>query len=377
MSKRSAEDLDRTLLGFVHTLKALGVNVDQHRIQTAYRAVVALGGVSRREHLYWACKFAFCSRKEDVASYDRAFDAWFGGLLANRHEMNAGRQERPVVVPGDRRDSNEAEVESGDAKKVATASELEILRTADFALLTPGARAEVEDWIAQLRPMGRTRHTRRFENGGGEVIDRRKTVRAALRAGGEVSDIYLRDRRRTPRKILFLIDISGSMRAYANAYLRFAYATKKARKSTEVFTIGTRLTRVTRALSQPNAERAIKQALREIPDWSGGTRLGTQLRAFIREHGARGSARGAIVVIASDGWERGEVQALGDGIAHLSRLAKRIIWVNPHLHRPGFSPLTAGMEIALPYVDRLVSGHSFNSFKDLCQEIAEDDRTSR
>jgi uncharacterized protein with von Willebrand factor type A (vWA) domain len=153
--------------------------------------------------------------------------------------------------------------------------------------------------------------------------------------------------------------------------LRFAYATKRARASTEVFTIGTRLTQVTRSLTQVSAERAINQALREIPDWSGGTRLGTQLREFIRDHGARGSARGAIVVIASDGWERGDVQALGEGVAHLSRLAKRIIWVNPHLHRPGFSPLTAGMEIALPHVDRLVSGHSYRSFEDLCAEIAQ------
>jgi uncharacterized protein with von Willebrand factor type A (vWA) domain len=364
----SHPEIDRVLLGFAHTLSSLGIQVDQNRVQTLYRAVLALGS-SDRDHVYLAGKLSFCSRKEHLPIYDRAFEAWFGGLLGVTDQPNAARSERAILVGVD---LGEAALDQGPHEKpVASASAVEFLREADIALLSPTDRALVEGWIAKLRPAALTRRSRRFEIGGSDFFDRRKTVRAALKAGGEVSDIFLRDRRRTPRRVLFLIDISGSMRAYASAYLQFAYATKRSRRSTEVFTIGTRLTRVTRSLSESNVERAINLALRDIPDWSGGTRLGSQLRSFIRDFGARSIARGAIVVIASDGWERGDVQMLGDGVAHLSRLAKRIIWVNPHMHRPGFAPLTAGMEIALPHLDRLVSGHSFNSFDDLCHEIAD------
>ena len=365
----SHPEIDRALLGFAHTLSANGVKVDQHRVQTFYRVVLAFGGASEREHVYLAGKISFCSRKEDLPVYDQVFEAWFNGLFANQSEPNSASSERTLPVGLDPGDSNLDE--SRDEKSVASASVIEFLRNADIALLSPMDRTLVESWIAKLRPAGLTRRSRRFDKGGSDFFDRRKTVRAALSAGGEFAEIFLRDRRRTQRRILFLIDISGSMQAYASAYLQFAYATKRARKSTEVFTIGTRLTRVTRSLSESNVERAIKLALREIPDWSGGTRLGTQLRAFIRDYGAKSIARGAIIVIASDGWERGEVQMLGEGVAHLSRLAKRVIWVNPHLHRPGFAPLTAGMEIAMPHLDRLVSGHSFNSFEDLCHEIAD------
>lgn len=370
MNRQSAEPFDRAFLGFAETLKAVGISVDQHRIQTAYRAIAALGGFADRDHLYWAGRISFCSRKPDLASYDRAFDNWFSGLTAPHPEVRTAPHERSVAVPDERPNLVENDIPVDDAIKTATASEIEVLRNADLALLAPAARAEVERWIARLRPEAHTKRTRRFDKGGGGLVDRRRSVRAALRAGGEVAEIIFRHRRVTPRRVLFLIDVSGSMKAYSSAYLRFAYATKRARRSTEVFTVGTRLTRVTRSLSGMNVQRAVAQALQEIPDWSGGTRLGAQFREFIREYGARGSARGAIVVIASDGWERGDVQALGNSVAHLSRLAKRVVWVNPHLYRPGFAPLTAGMEISLPFIDRLVSGHSYKSFEDLCEEIA-------
>lgn len=362
------DDLNRAILGFVRTLQAVGIKTDHHRVGTAYRCLDALGGVSEREHLYWAGRFAFCSTKEDLPRYDQAFAAWFSGALAARHSVPTKASEIKVAVPGDFGGANEET--DDEEKKTATASDTEVLRVADIALLPPDARREVEQWISLLRPVGATRRTRRFKLQGAELVDRRRTVRAALRAGGEVAEIALRERREVPRRIVFLIDISGSMKAYGSAYLRFAYATRRVRAKTEVFTIGTRLTRVTRAISQPHVERAIRDVMAEIPDWSGGTRLGSQLRQFVRNHGARGLARGAIVVIASDGWERGDVSVLGDSMAHLSRLAHRVIWVNPHLHRPGFAPLTAGMEISMPYISTLLSGHSLAAFEELTREIA-------
>jgi len=363
------DDLNRAILGFARTLHAAGVKTDHHRVRTAYRCLDALGGASDRDHLYWAGRFAFCSCREDLPRYDRAFEAWFGGVLAARQTMPSATSEIKVAVPGDVGGASEAGDEEG--KKTATASDSEVLRGADIALLTPNARREVERWISLLRPVGATRRTSRFQLRGAELVHRRKTVRAALRAGGEVAEIALRDRREVPRRVVFLIDVSGSMKAYASAYLRFAYATRRARAKTEVFTVGTRLTRVTRSISHLHVERAIKDAMGEIPDWSGGTRLGSQLRQFVRDYGARGMARGAIVVIASDGWERGDVSALGESMAHLSRLAHRVIWVNPHLHRPGFAPLTAGMEISMPHISTLLSGHSLAAFEGLTQEIAQ------
>jgi len=369
MVEATIDSFDRAFLGFAHFLMGLGIETSQLRIQTAYRVVAALGGLEKCDHLYWAGRVSFCSSREDLVIYDRAFQAWFHELPAIASKSQAPEHEILVATPVGGHDLSE---DGGleEEKKSATASEREFLRNADLALLSPKSKAQVEEWISSLRPMGLTRKSRRFDLGGSSMIDRRKSVRRALKSGGEISEIIFRSRRVVPRRVLFLIDVSGSMRAYSSAYLRFAYATKKVRRNTEVFTVGTRLTRVTPALTGANVQRAISRALEEIPDWSGGTRLGIQFRSFIREYWAKGTARGAIVVIASDGWERGDVMALGESVAQLSRLAKRIIWVNPHLHRPGFSPLTAGMEIVLPNIDRLVSGHSFRSFEDLCKEIA-------
>lgn len=369
MASQSDEQFHRAVLGFSETLRAMGIGIDQHRIQTAYRAIDALGGIAQRQNLYWAGRLAFCSTKSHLPKYDRAFEIWFNGLFAVRSELEVSSEEKLAAIPGDQRDLADLFGEDDELKKLPTSSEIERLRHADLAVLSPEMRAEVDSWIDLLRPVALSRRTRRFEGDRGSQIDRRRSVRRALRAGGEFAEIIMRKRRVAPRRVLFLIDVSGSMRAYANSYLRFAYATKRARSSTEVFTVGTRLTRVTRSLSGTNVTSAIDRALAEIPDWSGGTRLGLQFREFIREYGARGSARGAIVVIASDGWERGDVQPLGNAVAHLSRLAKRVVWVNPHLHRPGFAPTTAGMEVALPHVDRLVSGHSYSSLVDLCREI--------
>ncbi|HUW78168.1 MAG TPA: VWA domain-containing protein [Candidatus Nanopelagicaceae bacterium] len=369
MSNLDAPSFDPAIVGFTRILGSFGFNINQHRIHTAYRCFGAFGGVQQREHVYWAGRFALCSRREDIVVYDRIFEAWFDGRLPEFQRQNISEVNRTVATP----DQNQSDPDTGsddlESKKTATASEIEILRNADLALLSLDERSQVEEWITQLRPTIRTRQTRRFSRGKGNLIDRRTTIRAALAAGGEMAELAFRKRRHAPRKVLFLIDVSGSMKAYSSAYLRFAYATKQTRSTTEIFTIGTRLTRVTKSLSKGRVQNAINRALKEIPDWSGGTRLGSQLREFVKVHGARGEARGAILVIASDGWERGDVQLLGASMAHLSRLAKRIIWVNPHVYRPGFAPLTAGMEISLPNIDRLVDGHSYRSFENLCREL--------
>jgi uncharacterized protein with von Willebrand factor type A (vWA) domain len=198
-----------------------------------------------------------------------------------------------------------------------------------------------------------------------------RTVRRALRDGGEVTRLLHRRPRPRPRRVVLLVDVSGSMTPYADALLRFAHAAVRAHPAaTEVFTIGTRLTRVTRELRLRDPDRALAASGAAIPDWSGGTRLGEVLKAFLDRWGQRGTARGAVVVICSDGWERGGTALLAEQMVRLRRLAHAVVWVNPHKGRTGYEPLTGGMQAALPSVDVFVSGHSLAAFEELAGVIA-------
>ncbi|HYO37422.1 MAG TPA: VWA domain-containing protein, partial [Geodermatophilus sp.] len=200
---------------------------------------------------------------------------------------------------------------------------------------------------------------------------RARTVRRALRDGGEVTRLLRRRARPRPRRVVLLVDVSGSMSPYADALLRFAHAAVRARPaSTEVFTIGTRLTRVTREMRLRDPDRALTASGDAIPDWSGGTRLGEVLKAFLDRWGQRGTARGAVVVVCSDGWERGSPELLREQMARLRRLAHAVVWVNPHKGRSGYEPLTGGMQAALPSVDAFVSGHSLAAFEELSGVIS-------
>jgi uncharacterized protein with von Willebrand factor type A (vWA) domain len=192
-----------------------------------------------------------------------------------------------------------------------------------------------------------------------------------LAQGGEPSRLARRDRRTKPRRLVLLIDVSGSMAPYADALLRFAHAAMRvAPYNTEVFTLGTRLTRVTRELRRRDPDRALAGAGRAIPDWSGGTRLGDGLQAFLDRWGQRGVARGAVVVVCSDGWERGDPALLGEQLGRLARLSHTVVWVNPHMGKDGFIPATGGMRAALPHISRLVAGHSFAALSQLADVIA-------
>ncbi|MGH3747120.1 MAG: vWA domain-containing protein, partial [Micromonosporaceae bacterium] len=188
---------------------------------------------------------------------------------------------------------------------------------------------------------------------------------------GEPTRLAKRTRRRKPRRLVLLIDVSGSMAPYADALLRFGHAAVRRRPaSSEVFTIGTRLTRITRALRLRDPDAALAASGRAIPDWSGGTRLGEAIKAFLDRWGQRGAARGAVAVVLSDGWERGEPALLAEQVRRLARLAYRVVWVNPHKGKVGYAPVAGGMAAALPYLDEFVSGHSFGALEELVEVIA-------
>ncbi|MFE5324872.1 VWA domain-containing protein [Embleya sp. NPDC056575] len=362
------------LVGFARTVRAAGVAADPERVRMFLAAAAELGA-DRREDTYWAGRLALCSAPQELARYDAAFAAYFGA-----EQPVPGRRrprvdvERAVGVPDTASAPPRGDERDGEAR-VAAADRTEILRRRDIASLDPAARAELRRLLALLRPAAPTRRTRRRRPARHGRIDRTRTVRAALRTG-ELDRLHRAARTVRPRRLVLLLDVSGSMAPYADALLRLGHAAVRRRRGTEVFTVGTRLTRISRELGHTDPDRALAAASAVVPDFSGGTRLGDQLHAFLTHWGRRGVARGAVVVIASDGWERGDPEPLAVSMARLHRLAHRVIWVNPHRARDGYQPLAAGMAAALPYVDDFVAGHSLAALEELCALLV-DERGAR
>lgn len=358
-------DLTGPWVGFGRTLRAAGVCATPDQVAVAMTAMAQLD-VTRRSDVYWAGRLTLCGTREDLPRYDRAFAAYFGADMAgSRTRIPPVPRVRHVAVPGRAPEDDLA----ADEVAPPTASELEVLRSRDLAAMTPAERAEAARLVSLLRPVADPRRTRRRRPDARGRVDRARTVRAMLRTGGEPARLAYVRRAERPRRLVLLLDVSGSVQPYAEAYLRFAHAATRARPGTEVFTLGTRLTRVTRELGSREPEVALAQVSAAVPDWSGGTRLGEQLGAFLDRWGRRGVARGAVVVLASDGWERGDAAELHRHMERLARLAYRIVWVNPHRGRAGYEPLTAGMMAALPFVDDLVAGHSVESLARLARLV--------
>ena len=252
------------------------------------------------------------------------------------------------------------------------ASDEEVLREKRFDALEPGELARLYRLMTRLEIATPRRRTRRSERQRrGEHMDMRRTLRGSMRTAGDPIRLARRRRRvvRPPRMVM-LCDISGSMEPYARAYLQFLTSAAGSGPNAEAFVFATRLTRLTRALRSRSPERAIQRAAAAAPDWSSGTRIGDALKAFNDRHGRRGMARGAVVVILSDGWERGDPALVGREMERLSRLAHRIVWVNPRVAATGFSPRAGGMAAALPYCDALVSGHSLEALGEVAEAIA-------
>ena len=361
-------DVVAAIVGFARTLRHAGVAATPDRVATMLTAVEALGGSTAA--VYWAGRQSLCAEPDDLPVYDAAFRAYFGGERPFRgHGLPVTPVLPSVAAPFTGGPPPPAGEDSDEVPEILalSASPVEVLRQRDFALLTAGERDEVRRLVALLGPGTAPRRTRRRKpvRGAGEV-DPRRTVRRLLRHAGEPSRLERRRRRDKPRRLVLLLDVSGSMTPYADALLRFAHAAVRRRPTlTEVFTVGTRLTRVTRPLRHRDADAALAAASAAIPDWHGGTRLADSLGAFVDRWGRRGTARGAIVVVCSDGWERGTPDALATQLDRLSRLAYRIVWVNPHRGKRGYAPLAGGMAAVLPYLDDFVAGHSLSALEEL------------
>jgi uncharacterized protein with von Willebrand factor type A (vWA) domain len=324
-----------------------------------------------RRRLYWTARSVFVSDPAQVAAFDRVFAEVFGERPAAGdppEDVPGAEAQGSVHVPS--ADGRSREGEELDVP-VALASDEERLRTKRFDSLGPGELAQLYRLMAQLELATPLRRTRRHERGRhGRDVDLRRSLRASLRTGGEPLALARRRRRVVPRRLVMLCDISGSMEPYARAYLQFLVSAAGSGPRVEAFVFATRLTRVTRALAGRNPERALRRAAEAAPDWSSGTRIGEALKQFNDRHGRRGMARGAIVVILSDGWERGEPALVAREMERLARLAHRIVWVNPRMSAGIWAPRAGGMKAALPHCDALVSGHSFRALGEVVDAIA-------
>lgn len=358
------------LVGFARSARAAGLPAEAQRVQAMLAAADALGPTDPLA-LYWAGRLTLCAEPDDLPRYDSAFTAYFGDRAPRPAPARSGVPRRPSVGFGDDGAGREGDGTATVTVR-ASASATETLRHRDVGELTDAERAEVRRLIALLSPATAPRRSRRYRSAPRGEMDPAGTVREMLRADGEPLRLPRRDHRVRPRRLVLLVDVSGSMAPYADALLRFAHAAVRRRpRGTEVFTVGTRLTRITRPLRARDPDVALAHAGRAIPDWRGGTRLGETLRAFLDRWGQRGTARQAVVVLASDGWERGDPALLAGQMARLSRLAYRVVWVNPHAGRPGYEPLTGGMVAALPYVDAFVAGHSLAALTELVGVIGD------
>jgi uncharacterized protein with von Willebrand factor type A (vWA) domain len=247
-----------------------------------------------------------------------------------------------------------------------------LLGQKDFARCTDDELAELGRLIGRLgsRPPMRSSHRRRAVVGRSGRFDLSHTARLAVRSLGEPVRVGRTVSSERPRRLVLLLDVSGSMDPYSRALLRFAHATSVGRRRVEVFALGTRLTRLSRALRSHDPDAALAQAAAEIADHGGGTRLGETLRTFNDEWGVRGLARGATVVVCSDGWDRGDPAELGAQVERLAHVTHRLVWVNPLKASEGYAPLAGGMAAALPHLDDFLAGHSFGALEDLAEVIA-------
>lgn len=352
------------LVGFAAALREAGVACGPAQVR-AYLDAVALVDPAEVSQLYWAGRLTLCAEPDDLPRYDDAFHAWFAGEAPGVPK----RTRKPAAQRGFVRVSGSGAGADQTVRDVErAASDTEVLRHRDISGLTAEERAHLRDLIALLRPDPPLRPALRWRPDRRGPIDEHRTLRILRAAGGEPIRLARKRRRSRPRRIVLLIDVSGSMSPYADALLRFAHAMAR-RSPVEVFTLGTRLTRVSRQLRQRDPEFALAAAARAVPDFAGGTRLGETLRAFLDRWGQRGAARQAVVVVFSDGWERGDPALLGTQMERLSRLAHRVFWVNPHAGNPAYQPVQSGIAVALPYIHRLLAGHSLATLDRLLQEV--------
>jgi uncharacterized protein len=365
----AALDVERLVAGFVRFLRRGGLRITIAQTLT-FRQALDLTGLGDGLDVYWAGRATLVIRREEITMYDAMFLAFF-------HHNSSGFRQRfdeileTLGLAGDRdTGSGDGDDDRTDPKDALRYSTLDSLHDKNFADFTLAELHEAEQVMARmrLRP-SRRRSRRRRPTRTGDRHDLRRTARAAMRTGGEPIKLAETSSGERTRRLILLLDISGSMEPYARVMIRFAHAAVVGRGRVEVFALGTRLTRLTRHLGTHDVDEAVDAAAATVPDWSGGTRLGETIARFNQEWGVRGMARGATVVVLSDGWDRGDPAEMAEAMTRLHRAAHRVVWVNPLKAGPGYEPTARGMAAALPHVDEFIEGHCLRSLSALADAI--------
>ena len=396
----STADRAEFVVTLARALRHAGMPVAPDRAVVAAEALTTLRP-SDRASIYWATRVSFVASHQHVAIFDRVFAGIVDGLedpaeqrgdpnapppvgaepgehlpmaAARAVQLAASAESSPWANPSDTPET--ATDASATEKAVAAASAEERLSQRSFEDLTPEELFEIRHLMSRLRlapPLRRSRRVRRATRG--DRLDVRATLRRSVRAGDYPTRLAWRKRRFSPRPLVLMCDISGSMEPYGRAYLQFLQSAVGGTRA-EAFVFATRLTRLTRVLRRAPTMVALQHAADAATDWSSGTRIADALRAFNRGYGGKGLAREAVVVIISDGWEVGDPEAVGREMAALKRLAFRVVWVNPHKASPRFEPLAGGMAAALPHCDAFLSGHSMATMREVAEVIAVNRRSA-
>ena len=356
------------------SMRAAGARVGVDEVIRAHRALATVDPADRSA-AYFALRATLCSRHDDFDAFDAAFAELFAPAPLEAPALPEELKPASLVLPRVGVPAEEVSVPAeGDADVVPSAwSDAELLREKDFAEYTDAERQvarRVMRTLAKASPARPSRRTRAAQRRGAPPHaarpDLRRTIRASLRTAGDPFERHWREPSERPRPLVLVCDVSGSMEPYARMLLQYMQACVAARRRVEAFVFGTSLTRVTAELAGRDPDRALDRAAGAAHDWSGGTRIGEALATLNREHGRR-VGRGAIVVLLSDGWDRGEPEQLAAEMARLSRCAHSVIWLNPLKAHPGYEPLTRGMQAALPHVDHFLSGNSIASLAHLAE----------
>ena len=342
----------------------------------AYCAAMAVLEPGDILDLYWAGRTTLLTKREQIPIYDRVFRRYFLGYddrlpepvraVLKRSEIE---NQAVIEVP-----ATESGPEGTDREEEATlglvASDIEIWRNKAFALCSEEELAALRRIMNRMKLIPPRRRTRRTRPAASGRPDLRRTVRATMRQQGEPTELFWRSRRPKIRPLVLLLDVSGSMAEYSRNLLQFAYSARRASTKVEVFCFGTRLTRITPALERRRPDDALDRAARLVFDWEGGTRIGDSITAFVKGWGRRGMSRGAIVVICSDGLDRGDPAVLEQAMERLSLLCHKVVWVNPHVGEDvGDLPGSLGMIVAEPHIDLLMSGRDLVGLESLAEVL--------
>lgn len=359
---------------FAERLRAATLPADAHAVLLFTRSLAELRSITP-ESIYWAGRLCFVKRLEHLEIYEREFIAF---MRESQDEpidtVDSDEDQTEPAMGGEPTTASDAPLPEGDddaSVEITAASPVQILRSKSFSEVSADEAAQLKRLVAQIRTVPPRRTTRRTRTApSGEMLDLGRMLRESVRTEGDPVRRRYQQRTKENRRLVFLLDVSGSMKAYSRSLLQFAYALRRSHGATEVFCFGTSLTRVTRQLDAPDLDRALRATGLAIPDWEGGTRISDSLKEFIDRWGRRGLARGAVIVMCSDGLERGDPQELAHQMARLRRLANSIVWLNPLKGAAGYEPLARGMSAALPYIDTFMPGHNLASLEELSGVLA-------